>query len=267
MPVEEEIPVEVTAEGKKIYDGVEVDYVGKLRLPIQTVGIRELYLIDSPAPWIPTPLLVEMFYGSFSHKPITLEGKKAHGRVNILDELFSILKKMCMIGDTIPVIVVGRPGHVSQRGLRKLVYVERLREILKKLREAKARRFAVAMPFQVYKEYCADIVDLQVMKKNVYIVDVGRILQELKGKVPDGALPYLKTISSLSINLFHQLLKSPNQITWGPWGYEKTEEGKALGWAVRTIYSKGGPLTIEEIAKAGYEEYLESFKVLGMVEE
>lgn len=92
----------------------------------------------------------------------------------------------------------------------------------------------------------------------------GRVLRELKGKVPDGALPYLKTISSLSINLFHQLLKSPSQITWEP---EKTEEGKALGWAVRTIYSKGGPLTVDEVVRAGYEEYLESFKVLGMVEE
>ena len=265
--IEEEIPVEKTVEGKTIYDGVEVDHVGKLRLPIQVVDARRLYLIDSPAPWIPTSLMVEMFYTSSFCKPITLEGRKAHGRVNIVDELFNTLKKMCMIGDTIPVIVVGRPGYISKRVKEKFIYIERLREILKRLREAKARRFAVAMPFQVYKEYCMDIVDLQVMKKNVYVVDTGRVLQELRGKVPEGALPYLKTISSLSINLLYQLLKSPSQPSWEPWVYEKTGEEKALGWAVRTIYSKGGPLTVEEVVKAGYEEYLDSFKVLGMIEE
>ncbi|MCL7384006.1 MAG: hypothetical protein LZ174_06950 [Thaumarchaeota archaeon] len=272
---EEEIPVERTADGKLVYDGVEVDWVGWLRFPFSVISPKTLYLIDSPAPWIPTPLLVDLFNQSLSYKPITIEGKKAHGRASLLDELFNKIKETSMKG-YVPIIIIGRPGYISKRGKERLIYIERLRILLKRLRETRilgrfrVDKFAIVMPFKVYKQYCRDIIELQVMEKHVYIVDVRRVFKELKGKVPETALPYLAVIASLSFELLDQLSKylERKQITWEPpwggWEYEKTEESRALTWAVRRILAKGGPLTSDEVRIAGYEDHIESLKVLGM---
>jgi hypothetical protein len=281
-PVEEEgeIPVERTAEGKLIYDGVEVDWVGWLRPPLSVISPKTLYLIDSPASWIPTPLLVDLFNQSISYKPITIEGKRYLGK-DVVDELFNTVREMYTrgyaLGYPMPVIIVGRPGYtyMEARGKWRQVYIDRLRDLLKKLWKAKIKWFAVVMPFEVYKEYCRDIIELQVMEKHVHIVDMKRVFEELKGKVPENVIPYLATITSLSFKLLEQVSKhhrNPEEILWeppwgGPWRleYEKTGESRALAWAVRRILAKGGPLTLEEVRVAGYEDYIESLKVLGMV--
>jgi antitoxin component of RelBE/YafQ-DinJ toxin-antitoxin module len=278
-PVEEEgeIPVERTADGKLIYDGVEVDRVGWLRFPFSVISPKTLYLIDSPASWIPTPLLVDLFNQSISYKPITIEGKKAHGRTSLLDELFNKVRETSMKG-YVPVIIIGRPGYLERKGpslayFKTLTYIDRLRSLLKKLREAKIKNFAVVMPFKIYKQYCRDIIELQVMEKHAYIADMKRVFKELRGKVPETALPYLAVIASLSFELLDQLSKylERKQITWEPpwggWEYEKTEESRALTWAVKRILAKGGPLTFDEAKIAGYEDYIESLKVLGMFKE
>jgi hypothetical protein len=249
-----------------VYKGVEVDSVSTLR----TGGLaepRRLILIDSPLPleWIPTPLMADIFYRTFDQRPLHLEGEKHHGK-DVLDEVFEKVKRLTFTSEAIPVLVIGRPGYISQRGKRRTVYVERLTALVRRLVKEDILRFAVAMSLQVYKQYCMDDPVLRKFKKHVYVVDVRGVAEKLKGKVPDGALPYLALISSLSPRLLYELSQGrPSR--WEPQEYEKTGEGRALAWAVRTIYSKAGPLTVEEIVKAGYGEFLESFKVLGMVEE
>jgi hypothetical protein len=189
-----------------------------------------------------------------------------------MDELLITLKKICMIGGVVPVIVIGRPGHtlIREEGIwirvKNIVYIERLKQLLSMLEEAKIRRYAVAMPFQVYKQYCINVPELQAAKKVVYVVDVDGVAQKLSGKIPDGALPYLKIIAALSPSLLQELLKSPRQVAWKPVMAGGTGEEEALAWAVRTVYSKGGPLTVEEVDRAGYKDYLDRFIVLGMVE-
>ncbi|MCL7384404.1 MAG: hypothetical protein LZ174_08970 [Thaumarchaeota archaeon] len=261
-----EASLERTAQGKVVYKGVEVDSVSTLR----TGGLaepRRLILIDSPLPleWIPTPLMADIFYRTFDQRPLHLEGEKHHGK-DVLDEVFEKVKRLTFTSEAIPVLVIGRPGYISQRGKRRTVYVERLTALVRRLVKEDILRFAVAMSLQVYKQYCMDDPVLRKFKKHVYVVDVRGVAEKLKGKVPDGALPYLALISSLSPRLLYELSQGrPSR--WEPQEYEKTGEGRALAWAVRTIYSKAGPLTVEEIVKAGYGEFLESFKVLGMVEE
>ena len=262
-----EASLERTAQGKVVYKGVEVDSVSTLR----TGGLaepRRLILIDSPLPleWIPTPLMADIFYRTFDQRPLHLEGEKHHGK-DVLDEVFEKVKRLTFTSEAIPVLVIGRPGYISQRGKRRTVYVERLTALVRRLVKEDILRFAVAMSLQVYKQYCMDDPILKKFKKHVYVVDVKGAAEKLKGKVPDAALPYLALISSISPSLLYELSEGRGPSRWDPREYEKTVEGRALAWAVKTIYSKGGPLTIEEIAKAGYEDHLESLKVLGMVKE
>jgi hypothetical protein len=262
-----------TAEEAGIYDGVRVDRVEVLRLPIRALT-GELYLIDVPgtsASWLPTSLIVELFHGAPSCKPITFERRRHYSR-DVMGELLITLKKICMIGDVVPVIVIGRPGHtlIREEGIwirvKNIVYIERLKQLLGMLEEAKIRRYAVAMPFQVYKQYCINMPELQAAKKVVYVVDVDGVAQKLSGKIPDGALPYLKIIAALSPSLLQELLRSPRHVTWRPAVAGGTGEGEALAWAVRMIISKGGPLTVDDVVRAGYRDYLDSLMVLGMVE-
>jgi hypothetical protein len=275
--VEEQPAAEATSTAAPkeagIYDEVRVDRIEVLRPPIRALA-GELYLIDVPgmsASWIPTSLIVELFHGSPSCKPITFERRRHYSR-DVMDELLITLKKTCMIGGMVPVIVIGRPGHtlIREEGtwirVKNIAYVEKLKQLLSVLKEAKIRRYAVAMPLQVYKQYCMNIPELQATKKVVYVVDVDGVTQKLSGKIPDGALPYLRMIAALSPSLLQELLKSPRQVTWRPTMVEGTGEEEALIWAVRTIYSKGGPLTAEEVVRAGYKDYLDRFIVLGMVE-
>jgi hypothetical protein len=271
-------PVAVEAAGAAapkeagIYDEVRVDRIEVSRPPIR-VAAREVYLIDMSgmsASWIPTSLIAEMFHGSSSCKPVTFERRRHYSR-DVVEELFIVMKKMCMIGGTIPVIVIGRPGYTFVKEgtwvrVKNSIYVEKLRQLLSMLREAKVGRYAVAMPFQVYKQYCMNMQEPQAMRKVVYVIDVDGIVQELSGKIPDGALPHLRIVASLSPTLLQELQKSPRQVTWKPSTVEGTGEEEALAWAVRTIYSKGGPLTVEEVDKAGYMDYLDRLIILGMVE-
>jgi hypothetical protein len=268
-----EVPLERTAQGKIMYKGVEVDSVSTLR----TGGLaepRRLILIDSPLEWIPTPLMTDIFYRTFDQRPLHLEGEKHHGRRETIDEVFEKVKRMDRMSDAVPVLVVGKPGLIFTRRKEGRIYLEkkgatyidRVKQLIRKLVKEDIFRFAVAMPLQVYKQYCMDDPILRKFEKHVYVVDVKGAAEKLRGKVPDGALPYLALISSLSPNLLYELSQGrPSR--WEPQEYEKTVEGRALAWAVRTIYSKAAPLTVEEIVKAGYGEFLESFKVLGMVEE
>jgi hypothetical protein len=267
-----EKPVE-EAGGKPVYDGVEIDHVERLRPPIRAEP-GELYLIDVPgltAPWIPTPLIVELFRGA---RPITLERRMHYGK-DVEEELYNTVRKICLLGETVPVIVVGRPGYIwvdiadMRMKVKDQRYVDRLGRILKRLRDDRARRYAVAIPLQVYKRYCTDMPDLLAMRKIVYIVDVNDAVRELSGRIPDTALHRLKVAASLSPTLLSQLSRSPGQVSWRPIIYEPREatgEEEALAWAVRTIISKGGPLTVDEVIKAGYKDYLDSLIVLGMVE-
>ena len=260
-----EASLERTARGKIMYKSVEVDSISTLR----TVGLaepRRLILIDSPLEWIPTPLMVDIFYRTFDQRPLHVEGEKHHGK-DVLGEVFEKVKRLTFTSEAIPVLVVGKPGYITQRGRWKTMYVERLTALIRRLVKEDILRFAVAMPFQVYKQYCMDDPVLKKFEKHVYVVDVKGAAEKLKGKVPDAALPYLTLISSISPSLLYELSEGRGPSRWDPREYEKTVEGRALAWAVKTIYSKGGPLTIEEIAKAGYEDYLESLKVLGMVKE
>jgi hypothetical protein len=258
------------AGGKRIYDGVEVDHVGRLSPPIQAVP-GTLYLIDSPAQWIPTPLMAELFKGPPSNMPVTLE-RRRHYSGDVVEELFSMLRRICLIGETMPVIIVGKPGYMIVSGkdmwlaVRNVKYVEKLGELLRRLREAGIARFAVAMPFAVYKKYCGNMEELRMMRRHVYIVDVDVAARELSGRIPEGALPCLKLIASLSPSLLRELSRSPRQVAWKPVMAGGTGEEEALAWAVRTAYSKGGPLTVEEVVKAGYRDYLDSLIVLDMVE-
>jgi len=97
-------------------------------------------------------------------------------------------------------------------------------------------------------------------------VDVDVAARELSGRIPEGALPCLKLIASLSPSLLRELSRSPRQVAWKPVMAGGTGEEEALAWAVRMAYSKGGPLTVEEVVKAGYRDYLDSLIVLDMVE-
>jgi len=270
-----EIPFERASQGKIMYKGVEVDSVSHLR----TGGLappRHLVLIDSPLPldWIPTPVMADIFYRTFEQRPICVEGGKHYGR-DVLAEVFEKVKRMVFTSDATPVLVLGRPGLIFARKkgeriyLEKkgTIYIDRVKQLMRRLVKEDILRFAVAMPFQVYVQYCMDDPLLKMFRKHVYIVDLEGAIGKLKGKVSEGAVPYLALISSLSPRLLSELSEGKRAPTWEPQEYEKTSEGKALAWAVKTIYSKGGPLTIEEIAKAGYKEYLESFKVLGMIED
>ena len=270
-----EMPFEKTSQGKIMYKGVEVDSVSHLR----TGGLappRHLVLIDSPLPleWIPTPVMADIFYRTFEQRPFCVEGEKHYGR-GVLAEVFEKVKRMVFTSDATPVLVLGRPGLIFARKkgeriyLEKkgAIYIDRVKQLMRRLVKENILRFAVAMPFQVYVQYCMDDPLLKMFRKHVYIVDLEGAIGKLKGRVSEGAVPYLALISSLSPRLLSELSEGKGAPKWEPQEYEKTSEGKALAWAVKTIYSKGGPLTIEEIAKAGYKEYLESFKVLGMVED
>jgi hypothetical protein len=270
QPAVTEATITAAPKEVEIYNEVKVDRVEVSRPPIR-VAAQELYLIDvlgASLSWVPTSLIAEMFHGC---KPITFE-RRRHYSKDVVEELFITLKKMCMIGGTIPLIVVGRPGHTStneedmRARIRNTTYIDKLRQLLRMLREAKVGRYAVAMPFQVYKQYCRNIQELQAMRKIVYVIDVDGIAQELSGRIPDGALPHLRIAASISPALLQDLRRSPRQVTWRPSAAEATGEEEALAWAVRTIYSKGGPLTVEEVDRAGYRDYLDRLIVLGMVE-
>jgi sulfur transfer complex TusBCD TusB component (DsrH family) len=150
--------------------------------------------------------------------------------------------------------------------VKNIKYVEKLMELLRRLREAGVARFAVAMPFAVYKKYCRNMEELRMMRRHVYIVDVDVAARELSGRIPEGALPCLKLIASLSPSLLRELSRSPRHVTWRPAVAGGTGEGEALAWAVRMIISKGGPLTVDDVVRAGYRDYLDSLIVLGMVE-
>jgi len=258
------------AGGGRIYGDVEVDYVGRLSPPIQAAP-GTLYLIDSPAQWIPTPLLVDLFKGPSSNMPVTLERRRHYGG-GVVNELFSILRRICLVEGKIPIIIVGKPGYILVKGedmwivVKNIKYVEKLMELLRRLREAGVARFAVAMPFAVYKKYCRNMEELRMMRRHVYIVDVDVAARELSGRIPEGALPCLKLIASLSPSLLRELSRSPRHVTWRPAVAGGTGEGEALAWAVRMIISKGGPLTVDDVVRAGYRDYLDSLIVLGMVE-
>jgi hypothetical protein len=272
--LEGEAPREIVkTEGKTYYNGVEVKFVSPLRTNVR-VPFAWLALIDSPLlEWIPTPIMADIFHES-DQKPIDVEGEKYYGK-DILTEAYRDVIRMTRITRETPVLVLGRLGHIiiRRKGERMYlekkgtIYVDRLKELMRRLAKEKRLDFAVAMPFQIYKQYFMDDPVLKHFEKCVYTVDLEGSVEKLKGKVPDGAIPYLALISSLSPSLLRELSEGRGPSGWRPQEYKETEEGKALAWAVKKIYSKAGPLTVEEIVEAGYEGYLESFKVLGMVKE